>query len=169
MTSTEQNETNFVDDDDLRKLSDVIDSILLTSACMIKDFHFDTRCGDIMMDHFDYHIGEVRDHANKLGISGEYKDYESTDKFIEWITLSKNSDRELRLKKAIKLLSTVLNDISISDKNTQMCSEMYGNLILLHAIMGTLDLYYNKIDNILDVLSDRQIKLVKNQSLSRLP
>jgi hypothetical protein len=161
------------DELDLRNLPNIIDNILLVVATMINDFHFDTRCGDIMMEQLSYYIYEISDHANIANISCEFENYESTESYTEWINLSKIQNKDERLVKAITLLKNVLFDISYSldenfEKNIKLCSEMCKNILLLHTIIGTLDLCYNKIEKIIDVLSERQIKLLSTRSISRL-
>lgn len=93
MSSVEQ----IDDESDLRNLPNVIDDILLVVANMVNDFHFNTRCGDVMMDQFDYYLYEIRDHANNYNISCAFENYESTESYTEWVNLSKIQDREERL------------------------------------------------------------------------
>lgn len=161
-------------DDNDTCLCDVIDNILLTTATMISDFHFDTRCGDFMMERFDNYLYEIRDYAKKENISCEFKDYESNEYFVEWITLSKEKNSEVRLQYAINLLKIVLAQISCEldeypEKHTKLCPNMCANILLLHTIMGTLDLHYNTIDKIMDVMTNRQIKLLVVQKSLLLP
>lgn len=158
-------QSTYADFDDHVQLGDVIDNILLTTANMVSDFHFDTRVGDFMMERFDDYLYEICDHAKRENISCEFKDYESNEYFVEWIAISKEKNSETRLKNALNLLKIILGQISheldeYPEKHTKLCSNMCANILLLYTIMGTLDLHYNTIDKIIDVLADRQLKLL---------
>jgi hypothetical protein len=149
-------ESVYEDDEEL--LSTNIDGFLEIVAVMISDFHNNTRCGDIMMNYLDHYLYEIKDYATSAGVSLEFKDYEQCEDFIEWSTLSKLKGTE-RLDRAKTLLKKILKDLS-EDTCECITIQICSNVLLLHCIMGTLDLHYNQIDNICHVLSEKQINLL---------
>lgn len=146
-----------------RSLSNVIDKVLSITRDMINDFHFDRRMGDFRLDSFDYFLYELRDCAKKENISNDYCCYENYDNFVEWKNISILANKDEKLTRTTILLKNILFVVSEElDKGyTKLDKEMYSNLLLLHTIMTTLDLYYNKIENIANVLSERQKNLPK--------
>lgn len=156
-------EDNYISSDDEENctIGKLVEHILHTVSLMIKDFNDDTRFGDIMMERFDLFLSELKYVSRRTNLSFEFKDYENTEKYIDWINLSKNTDKIERLKNATELLKIVLNEVSkIPNNITRLDKEMLGNIFLLHTIIGTLDLYYNKIENIAEILTDRQKTLI---------
>jgi hypothetical protein len=122
---------------------------------MASDFNFNTRCGDIMMERFDYCISSFTGEATRKGIKTKYIDHEITSLYEEYniIVQMKGDERLSAIKKFLKKL---LNDIE-SNTSSTLTDELYSQCILLHTIMGTLDLHYNVISNMLEILTQSQI------------
>lgn len=146
-----------IDLDDLTQLELILNGLLETSAFMVQDWQNDTRFGDFMMDRLDTYLNLLCEHAEYYKISSNYKDYESNDYFNEWNKLS-TLESEERLKKAKNLLKICLTQLSINLNEIPLVlnKTMMSNCLLLHTILGTLDLHYNKIEGIFEVLTNSQ-------------
>lgn len=148
------------------RLKSVLNGILQVTATMVSDWQNDTRCGDIMMDHFDYLLYELSDIAKLEHIPFDHNSYKNDEDVIKWENLSKLESTK-RLLNAKNLLKIVLENLTCESEleTPVVTSNMCSNILLLHTIMGTLDLHYNVINGIEIVLSEKQKEFLKQQKM----
>ena len=149
-------------DDENYTLQFRLNEFLKTIAYMIQSYNDGTRFGDFLVERLDIYLDLIKQFAIKSNVPLDYESYKNLEDYIEWRNCSKNVyDNINNFKPFIKKILTKLSN----DYSDSITYEMCSNILLLHEIFLTIDLYHNKIDGFSEILTHRQIKLLQTKKV----